>query len=230
MFGYKSFENVNRKQSVCTGCRARVRVLVLLFVWMEVGSIVCFVNDKKKRKKRNNHKGKQRLRKQRGRCRSRLLPGIVRRTDGGGRLRKSENITKQVRQWAEAIESIPLARLGSAHRDFLHRTRLSLPISNPVLDQMQSSMLLSMKLKTFCNLQMRNKHSFVKFCEQIKSFCIYLTVIPHQTEQRQGFPSICGFLVAWTELFCLSDNVWAEAMLWLQIPQLVTKCWWLRQQ
>lgn len=47
MYGYKSFENVNRKYSVCMGCRARVRVLVLLFVWMEVGSIVCF---KKKEK------------------------------------------------------------------------------------------------------------------------------------------------------------------------------------
>lgn len=37
-----------------------------------------------KKKKRKNHKGTQRLRKQRRRCRSRLLPGIVRRTDEGG--------------------------------------------------------------------------------------------------------------------------------------------------
>lgn len=48
MFGHKSFENATRKQSVCTGCRARVRVLVLLFVWMEDGSIVRFVRGKKK--------------------------------------------------------------------------------------------------------------------------------------------------------------------------------------
>lgn len=38
-----------------------------------------------------------------------------------------------------------------------------------------------------------------------------LTVGP-LTEQRQGFPSLCGFLVAWTELRLL-DNVWAEAIL-----------------
>ncbi len=56
MFGYKSFENVNRKQSVCTGCRARVRVLVLLFVWMEVGSIVCFVKDTHTHTKKNKEK------------------------------------------------------------------------------------------------------------------------------------------------------------------------------
>lgn len=65
------------------------------------------------------HVGKQGLTKQRGRCRSRLLPGIVRRTDEGGRLRKSENITKQVHQWEEAIESIPLAKLGDDSGDFL---------------------------------------------------------------------------------------------------------------
>lgn len=44
--------------------------------------------------KKKTHEGKQGLRKQRGRCRSRLLPGIVRITDGGGWLRKSENIKK----------------------------------------------------------------------------------------------------------------------------------------
>lgn len=37
----------------------------------------------------------------------------------GGCLRKSENITKQVHQWEEAIESIPLAKLGDDYGDFL---------------------------------------------------------------------------------------------------------------
>lgn len=37
----------------------------------------------------------------------------------GEGLRKSENITKQVHQWAEAIEFIPLAMLGTDHSDFL---------------------------------------------------------------------------------------------------------------
>lgn len=55
----------------------RVCVLALLFVWMETGSIVSL--EKKRRKKE-----KQGLRKQRGRCGSRLLPGIVRGTDEGG--------------------------------------------------------------------------------------------------------------------------------------------------
>lgn len=41
------------------------------------------------------------------------------RNGWGGRLRKSENITKQVHQWAEAIESIPLAKLGNGCSDFL---------------------------------------------------------------------------------------------------------------
>lgn len=65
-----------------------------------------------KKMRDGKNKGKQGLGKQRGRCGSRLLPGIVRGTDEGrGRLRKSENITKQVHQWAEAIESIPLATI-----------------------------------------------------------------------------------------------------------------------
>lgn len=37
----------------------------------------------------------------------------------GGCLRKSENITKQVHQWEEAIESIPLAKLGGDYGNFL---------------------------------------------------------------------------------------------------------------
>lgn len=55
MFGYKSFENVNRKQSVVSGCWVRVCVLVLLFVWMELGSIVCYVQQQKRKKKKENN-------------------------------------------------------------------------------------------------------------------------------------------------------------------------------
>lgn len=42
---------------------------------------------------------------------------------------------------------------------------------------------------------MKNKHTFVKFQEQMKYFNIYLTAVtPRQTEQRQGFPF---FVVSW---------------------------------
>lgn len=60
-----------------------MRVVLLLFVWMEVGSFVCFVKRQIFFKKKEKHEGKQQLGKQRGRCRSPLLPGIVRRTDEG---------------------------------------------------------------------------------------------------------------------------------------------------
>lgn len=53
MFGYKPLENVNRKLSVFTWCRARV--LVLLFVWMGSDQLLLCKREKKRKK---NHKGK----------------------------------------------------------------------------------------------------------------------------------------------------------------------------
>ena len=70
-------------------------------------------------------------------------------------MRKSENITKQVHQWPEAIESIPLAELGNAHGDFLlHTPSVSArqPPSDPILDKNAELVPLSVRLKTPTNL------------------------------------------------------------------------------
>lgn len=148
----KSFENVNRKQNVCRAC-----------------VFICLDQLWKLRDGKN--KGKQGLGKQRGRCGSRLLPGIVRGTDEGrGRLRKSENITKQVHQWAEAIESIPLATITA--------TSCSLwQISDTNHIWLIKSIALTPSLLTldFCNRDQAN------FINRLITFL-------HILEQEQGFP------------------------------------------
>lgn len=77
---------------------------------MEVGSIV---HEKKKTRQ------KTRIKKTEREMQVSATSRHCEKNGWGGCLRKSENITKQVGQWEEAIESIPLAKLGDARGDVL---------------------------------------------------------------------------------------------------------------
>ena len=112
IFGYKSFENVSRKQSVCEGCWVRVCV-PSLFVWMEAASIVSLWKKEKK-------KEKQYLRKQWGRCGSRQLPGIVKGTDEGGGWGKVRTLLNRFTNERKPLSLPRWQGWGQANSDFLH--------------------------------------------------------------------------------------------------------------
>lgn len=141
-FLYKSFENGNRKHACpCT------------FICLDGGRINCVLCTREGGEK---HEGKQRFKKQRGSCRSQLLPGIVRKTDEGAVEEKWEHY-KTGSKWTEAIESIPLAKLGNDYGDFLF---LVLSVTD---HQWHISWYLIWSFKSknnnSNNSNMRNKHS-----------------------------------------------------------------------
>lgn len=139
MFGYKPFEKYKSEVKRLLGASS-LCACPCAFICLDGDPINCVLCERKK--KRKNHKGKQRLRKQRGRCRSRLLPGIVRITDEGGGWGKVRTLLNRFTNRRKPLSpSRWLARLGSAHRDFLHvisSVSAHQPTPDHVLYKMQS--------------------------------------------------------------------------------------------
>lgn len=110
----------------------------------------------------------------------------------GGCLRKSENITKQVHQWEEAIESIPLAKYGDDYGNFL---LLWLSVS-------EHQWHLSCLIWTFELLQLWTKYICPVFMSKWP-FLTCFTVTPGTI--KTGIPML------WLP-GCLSDMDWSPAL------------------
>lgn len=143
MFGYKPFKMWIGSGTFPEGVECVwVSLCFYLFGW-RLDQLCALLKVRKKK----NHKGKQRLRKQRGRCGSRLLPGIVRKTDRGGGWGKVRTL---LNRFSNGRKPLSLSRWQSWATLIVTSCispRLSVPISDPLaLLVIKCSCYLTIKL------------------------------------------------------------------------------------
>lgn len=190
------------------GCRACERPCALMC--LDGCPINCVLCEKVTKRRGKNHKGKQRLRKQCGRCRSLLLPGIVRTTDdvcvcgGGGRQEGGGPSWGKVRPLLNGFTN---GRKPLSLSRWRNRALLLLPASSAICQCPSATNWPC--LGSYVALQSKTRTAL-------------------DNAHMKGLPIVLWFPGCLHST--VSDKVWTGAMLWLHNSQSEPKSWCLLQR
>lgn len=201
----KSFENANRKQNICRAC------VVFLFVWINC-EFLCKNERLKKQRKARTRKNKE------GDVGLGYFQALwEERMRGGGGWGKVRTL---LNRFTNGRKPLSPSRWQRSQPLPAHCDKSVTPILSGRLNQ--SLWLLLFSLLTSATgtrlILLIGSLNFYTFWNKSRDSPTFM-----------WFPGCLDRIVLFVE-WSSPSRVWSDAMLWLQIPALVPKCWWLVQQ